>query len=115
MSSVSSHSKIAGSLFAIAAVAFAAAGLAGEPVEVLVDHDRVTEQRTNMPPREGPLHPIQVQAPRPAECPGQLDAAACMNLHIGTPSSGGDFVGTASPAPPTLKTGGQDVTTFGNK
>jgi hypothetical protein len=82
---------------------------------VLVDHDRGTEERTNMPPREGPLQPIQVQAPRSAECPGQLDATACMNLHIGAPNSSGELVGTASAAPPTLKTGGQDVSTFGHK
>lgn len=115
MSSVSSRSRIVGSVIGIAAAAFAAAGLAGQPGEVLVDHDRVTEQRTNMPPREGPLQPIHVQAPRNEGCPGRLDALACVNMNVLTSRGAGEIVGTASAAPATVTTGGQDVSTFGRK
>jgi hypothetical protein len=115
MSSVSSHSRIVGPLVGIAAAAFAAAGLAGQPGEVLVDHDRVTEERTNMPPREGPLQPIHVQTLRNNGCPGRLDALACANMNVLAPHGAGEIVGTGSAAAGTLTTGGQEVTTFGRK
>jgi hypothetical protein len=114
MTVTSSYSKVSSSLVGIAVALFAVGGLAGQSTEVLVDHDRGTEQRTNMPPREGPLQPIQVQALGNG-CPGRVDYAACVNMHIQSPISAGAFVGTASSAPMTLRTGASDVATPGRK
>jgi hypothetical protein len=101
-------------MLGMAAALCAAGGLAGESSEVLVDHDRVTEQRTNMPPREGPLQPIQMQAAREG-CPGRVDLGACLHMNMWSAGGAGTIVGTASSAPATLRTGGSDVDTFGRK
>jgi hypothetical protein len=114
MTRVFAYSKVAGSVVGIAAALFAAGGLAGQSSEVLVDHDRVTEQRTNMPPREGPLQPIQVQVSREG-CPGSVDLAACVHMNMRSVGEAGKIVGTASSAPATVRAGGNDVDTFGRK
>jgi len=110
----SSRSRMARSLVGIAAAVFAAAALAAQSGEVLVDHDRATEQRTNMPVREGPLQPIQIQALR-SGCPGRVDLVACVNMNMQAPIGAGEIMGTAGSTRGTLSTAGQEVATLGRK
>jgi hypothetical protein len=114
MTLISSRFRIAGSLIGIAAAALAAAAFAAPPGDVLVEHDRDTERRTNMPVREGPLQPVQLQALREG-CPGRVDVAACVNMNMQPRIGPGAIVGTASSAPVTVKSGGLEADTFGRK
>jgi len=114
MTLIWSRLKMAGSIVAIAAAASAAAALAGPPNDVLVDHDRDTERRTNMPVREGPLQPIQLQVLREG-CPGRVDLAACISMNMQPANGAGAIVGTASSAPATVKSGGLEADTLGHK
>jgi hypothetical protein len=102
MTVVSSRFTVARSLIGVAAAVFAAAGFAGQSGEVLVDHDRSIEQRTNMPVREGPLQPVQLQALR-SGCPGRVDLAGCVSMNMQAPISAGEIVGTASSTQGTLQ------------
>jgi hypothetical protein len=114
MTQVFSHSRVAGSVLGMAAALLTVASWAGQPGEVLVDHDRVTEQRTNMPVRDDPLQPIQVQVLREG-CPGNVDLGACLHMNMQSAAGAGKIVGTAGSAPATLRTGGNDVDTLGHK
>jgi hypothetical protein len=102
------------SLIGVAMAAFAVTSAAGQSSDVMVDHDRATEQRTNMPAREGPLQPVRTQALR-SGCPGRVDIAACVNMNMLAPVGDGEIVGTAGSSPGTVKADPQDINVLGNK